>query len=121
MSERTVVGLTPWLPWPLSRWPSWTEPVRAERLAAMRIALAGFLLLDQFLTYLPNLESFFGRDSLGYQVSATTVRTWLREAGIPVILVELTNPWNPEFDRNLAGVQAVLARVAAEAGGVGGG
>jgi len=31
----------------------------------MRIGLAGFLLLDQFLTYLPNLESFFGKDGLG--------------------------------------------------------
>ena len=37
MSERTVVGLKPWLPWPLSRSPWWTEPVRAERLAVLRI------------------------------------------------------------------------------------
>ncbi len=65
MNEGTVVGWKPWLPWPLSRSRWWTEPVRAERLAAMRIVLAGFLLLDQFLTYLPNLESFFGKDSLG--------------------------------------------------------
>jgi hypothetical protein len=64
MSER-IVGLCPWLPWPLSRWPWWTEPVRAERLAALRIGLAAVLLIDLLTTYLPHLDLFFGRDSLG--------------------------------------------------------
>src|SRR5205823_3952047 len=32
-----VVGLKPWFPWPLSRWRWLNEPVRAERLAALRI------------------------------------------------------------------------------------
>jgi hypothetical protein len=48
-----VVGLRPWLPWPLSRWHWWTEPVPAERLAALRIGLAAALLLDLLTTYLP--------------------------------------------------------------------
>ena len=34
------VGVDPWLPWPLSAWRWWTEPVAAERLAALRIGLA---------------------------------------------------------------------------------
>jgi hypothetical protein len=61
----TVVGLKPWLPWPLSRWPWWTVPVRAERLAALRIGLALVLLGDVLTTYLPNAPVFFGAGSLG--------------------------------------------------------
>src|SRR5262245_50015346 len=64
MSGR-VAGLEPWLPWPLSRWRWWTEPVRAERLAALRIGIAFVLLLDWLFLYLPHLHDFFGRDSLG--------------------------------------------------------
>jgi hypothetical protein len=64
-NEGTVVGLSPWLPWPLSRWRWWTEPVRAERLAGLRIGLGAVLLLDVLLTYLPNLGDLFGRNSLG--------------------------------------------------------
>src|SRR5581483_5576329 len=40
MSAPVVAGLRPWYPWPLSRWRWWTEPVPAERLAALRIGLA---------------------------------------------------------------------------------
>jgi uncharacterized membrane protein YphA (DoxX/SURF4 family) len=65
MNERMVVGLTPWLPWPLSRWPWWTEPVRAERLAALRIGLALVLLVDVLVQYLPHYADFFGAGSLG--------------------------------------------------------
>ena len=39
MNERNVVGLQPWLPWPLKTWPWWTQPVRAERLAVLRIGV----------------------------------------------------------------------------------
>jgi len=60
-----VIGLTPCLPWPLSRWSWWTEPVRAERLAALRIGFAIVLLLDVVLQYLPNYADFFGAGSLG--------------------------------------------------------
>jgi hypothetical protein len=65
MSPPTPVGLKPWLPWPLSRWRWWTDPVRAERLAALRIGLCTVLLLDVLFTYWPNAAVFFGRDSLG--------------------------------------------------------
>src|SRR5947208_1412859 len=65
MSEAIVVGLKPWLPWPLTRWTWWTEPVRAERLAALRIGVAAVLLLDVLGSYLPLAGDFFGRDSLG--------------------------------------------------------
>lgn len=60
-----TVGLQPWYPWPLGRWPWWTKPVRAERLAALRIGLAAWLLFDVLTTYLPNVTTFFGRGSLG--------------------------------------------------------
>jgi hypothetical protein len=60
-----IVGLKPWLPWPLSRWKIWTEPVAAERLAALRIGLASILFLDVLHTYLPMGTIFFGKDSLG--------------------------------------------------------
>jgi hypothetical protein len=65
MNERTVVGLIPWLPWPLSRWQWWTEPVPAERLAALRIGLAIVLLVDVLVQYLPHYAAFFGVGSLG--------------------------------------------------------
>ncbi len=60
-----VVGLVPWLPWPLSAWRWWTEPLRAERLAAFRIGLAAFLLGDILTTYAPGLFTYFGQESLG--------------------------------------------------------
>jgi hypothetical protein len=65
--------LQPWLPWPLSRWRWWTEHVRAERLAALRIGLCAVLFLDVLLTYWPHATDFFGRDSLG----SPEVFTWM--------------------------------------------
>ena len=65
MNERKVVGLTPWYPWPLSRYTWWTEPVRAERLAAFRIGVALVLLCDILSTYLPRVHDFFGQNGLG--------------------------------------------------------
>jgi hypothetical protein len=64
-NERSTVGVRPWLPWPLCDWPWWTEPVRAERLAAFRIGVAIVLLIDIFTLYLPHAGVFFGRESLG--------------------------------------------------------
>jgi Vitamin K-dependent gamma-carboxylase len=63
MNNGTVVGLSPWLPGPLARSRWWTEPVRAERLAALRIAVALVLLLDVFCFYWPHRSDLFGRDS----------------------------------------------------------
>src|SRR5262245_50997660 len=61
----SVVGVKPWLPWPLSRSRWWTAPAPAERLAVLRIGMAALLLLDVLLVYLPNGRAFFGRGSLG--------------------------------------------------------
>jgi hypothetical protein len=60
-----VVGVQPWFPWPLSRWRWWTEPVPAERVAALRVATALVLLLDIALTYLPHFHALFSADALG--------------------------------------------------------
>jgi hypothetical protein len=56
--EVVVRGLRPWLPWPLRRRRWWTEPVPAERLAALRIGLAAVLLLDLAWTYFPAAALF---------------------------------------------------------------
>jgi hypothetical protein len=50
------------------------------------------------------------RSPLSYSASGS-MNVWLRESGIPGILVELSTPWYPEIDRNLAAVQAVLQRL----------
>lgn len=60
-----MAGLQPWLPWPLSAWSWWTQPVRAERLAALRIGLAGCLLIDILTSYRSHLFDFFGAGGLG--------------------------------------------------------
>lgn len=64
-ADRHVVGLEPWLPWPLRTWAWWTQPVRAERLAALRVALAAFLLLDILTSYRTQLLDFFHGEKLG--------------------------------------------------------
>ncbi len=48
-----------------------------------------------------------GPSPLGYRVTGS-MNVWLRESGLPGILVELTSPYNPELERNLAGLRAVL-------------
>lgn len=60
----TVVGINPWLPKPLAESPWWTEPVPAERLAAVRIGVGLTLLLDVLTTYLPQIADFFGEGSV---------------------------------------------------------
>lgn len=59
MSDARLVGVRPWFPWPLSRWGWWTEPVPAERVAALRIATALVLLVDIAFGYLPHFAAFF--------------------------------------------------------------
>jgi hypothetical protein len=51
---------------------------------------------------------------LGYRASGTT-SGWLSEQGINGIFIELTNPADPEFGRNLAGMKAMLTVLAASA------
>jgi hypothetical protein len=63
-SAANTIGLQPWFPWPLSRWRWWSRPVRAERLAALRIGLSACLLFDLFTSYLPHLADFYGQGSL---------------------------------------------------------
>jgi hypothetical protein len=40
------------------------------------------------------------------------MNVWLRETGIPAILVELSTPHDTEIERNLAGLKAVLQYLA---------
>src|SRR5262249_42456176 len=56
-----------------------------------------------------------GRSPLGYAASGS-MNVWLRESGIPAILVELSTPWYPEIERNLSGLKAVLQRLAGSGG-----
>src|SRR5262245_15913001 len=65
MDERRVVGTRPWLPWPFCGWQWWTEPVRAERLAALRIGLALVLLFDIATSYAPHVVDYFAGDWFG--------------------------------------------------------
>jgi len=44
------------------------------------------------------------------------MNAWLREVGIPSILVELSTPRATEIERNLAGLAAVLQELAASTG-----
>ncbi len=52
------------------------------------------------------------RSPLPYQATGS-MNVWLREVGIPAVLVELTTPRTVEIERNLAAVKAVLADLAA--------
>src|ERR1700733_69813 len=60
-----VVGIIPWLPWPLSASTWWTQPIRAERLALLRIGVALCLLVDILINYAPEALSYFGAEGLG--------------------------------------------------------
>ena len=86
----TVVGLPPLLPWPLSRSAWWAEPVRAERLAALRIGVGLVLLLDILGTYMPRTGDFFGAGSLSdpgtHSFNATPLE-WHR-----LLLEQVTSP-----------------------------
>ena len=63
--QPSVTGMIPWLPWPFSSWSWWIEPVRAERLAALRIGVALCLLADIALNYAPLTFTYFGTGGLG--------------------------------------------------------
>jgi predicted deacylase len=51
------------------------------------------------------------RSPLGYAASGS-MNVWLRETGIPAILIELSTPHQTEIERNLAGLKAVLNHLA---------
>ncbi len=63
--QKKVVGVQPWLPWPLSASLWWTKPVRAEYLAIVRIGLGIVLLLDLLFLYWPCFSDLYGAGSLG--------------------------------------------------------
>jgi vitamin K-dependent gamma-carboxylase-like protein len=79
MNPRATVGITPWLPWPLAGRPWWTEPVPAERLAALRIGLGAVLLLDVLATCMIQVHDLFGPGSLG---SADLLPAGLHHGGL---------------------------------------
>jgi hypothetical protein len=64
VAEGVVVGVRPWLPGSLGRWDWLAAPVRAERLAALRVGVGLVLLLDILATYLPFLHDYYGPGSL---------------------------------------------------------
>jgi hypothetical protein len=72
-----VVGVKPWLLWPFcwSRW--WSEPIRAERVAALRIGLGLCMLFDLCTTYLPDYQLWFGEGSMG----APDLFAWMFKPG----------------------------------------
>jgi hypothetical protein len=59
------VGIQPRFPGFLGRWRWLTEPVAAERVAALRIATALALLLDIGVGLLPHFTTYFSPDALG--------------------------------------------------------
>jgi hypothetical protein len=89
MRDYRLLGIDPWLPWPLNRSRWWTEPVRAERLAALRIGVAAVLLLDVLGTYLPQAHDFFGANSLGSPDVFASVRIASRWS----LLTGIANPF----------------------------
>lgn len=52
-----------------------------------------------------------GSSPLPYRATGS-MNVWMREIGIQGLFVELTTPYDPELERNLAALQAVLARLA---------
>lgn len=96
----SVVGLEPWLPWPLSASKWWTQPVRAERLAALRIAAALCLLIDILASYRPSLDEFFGSGGLGgarlfayYGEAPKLYWSLLRGPGDPLLAALALTAW----------------------------
>jgi hypothetical protein len=65
LQDKRIIGLQPWLPGFLGRSAWWNEPIRAERLAAVRIGIAVVLLADVLWLYLPQAADFYGGGSLG--------------------------------------------------------
>ena len=55
-----------------------------------------------------------GRSPLPYRATGST-NVWMRQMGMPGLFIELTTPYYPELDRNLAGLRAVLPLVGASA------
>src|SRR4051794_6736598 len=81
-----ILGVKPWLPGAFGRSKWWTQPVRAERLAALRIGVGLVLLFDILFTYLPSYTDFFGVGSVSAPGSYATASflEWHRSLLMPV-------------------------------------
>jgi hypothetical protein len=90
-----LVGIQPRFPGALARWRWLTEPVAAERVAALRIAAAIALLLDIGLGLLPHFATFFTPDALGGRDQFP----WRFREGHYYwsILRVLPDSWGPQF------------------------
>jgi hypothetical protein len=60
-----LIGIQPRFPGALNRWGWLTRPVAAERVAALRIAVALAILLDILASLLPQFGTFFSPEALG--------------------------------------------------------
>lgn len=65
IAPQHVVGIAPRFPEPLASSKWWTTPVRAERLAALRIAVGAAVVFDILCSYWPERAALFGAGSLG--------------------------------------------------------
>ncbi|MBO0697247.1 MAG: HTTM domain-containing protein, partial [Zavarzinella sp.] len=99
----TVLGLPPALPTPLNRWRWLTDPVPAERAAALRIATGLVLLLDVLFLYVPHLRDLYGPDSFG---EAAVVAPVFADSWRWSLLQILPATWGPPA---LAGLWATVA------------
>lgn len=63
MNDRVLLGTVPWLPAIVRRYP-FDGTLPAERLAALRIAVALCFLADMLLLYAPHLSVYLGQNSL---------------------------------------------------------
>jgi hypothetical protein len=64
MNDRTLVGTVPWMPGFLRNIWWLNHPVAAERLAALRISVGLFFLLDLLWMYAPHFSDYYGPGSL---------------------------------------------------------
>jgi protein MpaA len=107
--------------WPLSEPETVALAQMIERLhpiavfsyhSAAGIAMGGATSeADGMLAAYAEASGYPAQQFMAYPVTGDFAQ-WCDEIGIPTVEVELTDHFDPELDRNLAGVQAVLATLA---------
>ncbi|NND13498.1 MAG: HTTM domain-containing protein [Acidimicrobiia bacterium] len=115
----SFVGANPRLPWPLNRSAWWTRPVRAERLAVLRIGVGLAVMFDILLTYLPYTELLYGAGSLGAPDplgNAFTSRLWfwspLGDVGSQWIWIVILLTWAASAGLLALGLRPKIAAAA---------
>jgi protein MpaA len=101
----------------LARLVGFTRPVAVLSYhSAAGIAMGGFTSEESGLlaTY-SDSSGYPARPFVAYPVTGDFAQ-WCDEIGIPTVEVELTNHFDPELDRNLAGIGAVLRLISSLAG-----